>query len=133
MYRGILAKCRLFLQILMKNGFSQYIFSKNTQIEILMKIRLVGTELFHADVQTDGRTDGRTDMTKLIAAFLYFANAPNTAKRLQCYMLRRAMLHYAECEQMPLGATSGSPARYSTKHSVVCIRACAIFLSSRNC
>ena len=32
-----------------------------------MKIRLVGDELFHADV--------RTDMTKLIITFLNFANA----------------------------------------------------------
>ena len=35
-----------------------------------MKIRPVGTELFHAD-------DGRTDMTKLIVAILNFAQAPN--------------------------------------------------------
>jgi hypothetical protein len=33
-----------------------------------MKIRPVGAELFHAD--------GRTDMTKLIAAFHSFPNAP---------------------------------------------------------
>jgi len=33
-----------------------------------MKINLVGAELFH--------TDGRTDMTKLLVAFLNFANAP---------------------------------------------------------
>jgi len=35
-----------------------------------MKIRPVGAELFHADGQTD------TDMTKFIAAFRNFANAP---------------------------------------------------------
>jgi len=34
-----------------------------------MKIRPVGTELFHW-------TDRQTDMTKLIVAFLNFANAP---------------------------------------------------------
>ena len=33
-----------------------------------MKINLVGAELFH--------TDGKTDMTKLIIAFLNFANVP---------------------------------------------------------
>jgi len=33
-----------------------------------MKIRPVGTELFHAD--------GRTDMAKLIVAFCNFSNAP---------------------------------------------------------
>ena len=36
-------------------------FSKNFQMSIFMKIRLVGAELFYSD----GRTDGRTDMTKL--------------------------------------------------------------------
>jgi hypothetical protein len=38
-----------------------------------MKIRPVGTELFHAD----GR-DGQTDMMKLIVAFQNFAKAPGT-------------------------------------------------------
>jgi hypothetical protein len=36
-----------------------------------MKIRLVGAELFHVD--------RRTGMTKLIVAFLNFADAPNNA------------------------------------------------------
>ena len=44
--------------------------SKNTRLSNFMKIRPVGTELFHAD-------DGRTDMTKLIVAILNFAQAPN--------------------------------------------------------
>jgi hypothetical protein len=39
-----------------------------------MTIRPVGAELFH-------RTDGRTDTTKLIVAFLNFANAPNDERR----------------------------------------------------
>jgi hypothetical protein len=42
-----------------------------------MKIRRVRAELFHVD----RRTDGRTDMTKLIVAFRYFANAPKNNKR----------------------------------------------------
>jgi hypothetical protein len=37
-----------------------------------MKIRPVGAEMFHADRYTDGQID----MTKLIIAFLNFANAP---------------------------------------------------------
>ena len=47
-----------------------------------MKMCPVGTELFHADghththTQGDGRTDRQTYMTKLIAAFRNFANAP---------------------------------------------------------
>jgi hypothetical protein len=39
------------------------IFSKNTQISKLVKILLVGAELFHAD----RRTKGRTDLTKPIS------------------------------------------------------------------
>ena len=38
-----------------------------------MTIRRVGTELLHAD----GQTDRQTDMTKLIDAFRNFGNAPN--------------------------------------------------------
>jgi len=44
-----------------------------------MKICSVGTELFHAD----GETDGWTDVTKLIGAFRNFANAPIT---MHCYV-----------------------------------------------
>jgi len=40
-----------------------------------MKIRPIGAELFHAE-------DRRTDMTKLIAAFHNFANAPNISRWL---------------------------------------------------
>ena len=41
---------------------------RKTKSSNLIKIRLVRAELFHAD--------GRTDMTKLIAAFRNFSNAP---------------------------------------------------------
>ena len=42
-----------------------------------MKIRLVGAELLqHEDRQTDRQTDGRTYTTKLVVAFITFANAP---------------------------------------------------------
>jgi hypothetical protein len=44
------------------------IFSKNTQISNLIKIRPVVAELF--------RADGQTDVTKLVVAFLSSANAP---------------------------------------------------------
>jgi hypothetical protein len=40
-----------------------------------MKIRPVGAGLFHADGHRHRRKDGQTDMTKLIVAFLNFANA----------------------------------------------------------
>ena len=45
-------------------------FSKNTRLSVLMKIRPVRAELFHADRQTD--------MTKLIVALRNFAKAPET-------------------------------------------------------
>jgi len=54
--------------------------SKNAQISNFIKIRPVGSELLHADGQTDGRTVGRTDMTKLTVAFRNFLNAPKTNK-----------------------------------------------------
>ena len=41
---------------------------KKAQVSNFIKIRPVGTELFHAD--------GQTDMTKLIVAFRNFAKAP---------------------------------------------------------
>ena len=43
-------------------------FSKSSQIPNFVKIRPVGTELFHAD--------GETDMTNLTVAILNSANAP---------------------------------------------------------
>jgi hypothetical protein len=46
--------------------FPQQVFEKYSNA--LMTIHPVGAELFHAD--------GQTDMTKLIAAFRNFANAP---------------------------------------------------------
>ena len=43
-----------------------------------MKIGPVAAELFHAD--------GRTDMTKLIVAFHYFANAPTNVTLITVYV-----------------------------------------------
>jgi len=67
MYIGLHVKYRLFLSGLNETSIFLERFSKNSQISNFMKIRPVGGELFHAD--------GRTDMTKLIVAFLNFANA----------------------------------------------------------
>jgi hypothetical protein len=67
---------RYSCQILMKLEFSRQIFEKNFQIWNFMKIRPVGAELFHAD--------GQTDMTKLIVAFRYFANAPKNFAGASC-------------------------------------------------
>jgi len=56
----------------MKLKFSRQ-FSKNLQISNFVKSRQVGAELFHAD--------GRTDMTKLIAPFRNFVNAPKNEQQ----------------------------------------------------
>jgi len=37
-----------------------YRFSKNNHIQIFMKIRAMGAELFHANGRVDGRTDRQT-------------------------------------------------------------------------
>jgi hypothetical protein len=44
-------------------------FSKNTQISKLMKIRPVGSELFHADGQTDGMTDRHDEANSRFTQF----------------------------------------------------------------
>jgi hypothetical protein len=48
------------------------IFSRKAKISSFIKIRLVGTEMFHADKETDRQR--RTEM-KLIVVFRNFANA----------------------------------------------------------
>ena len=48
-------------------------FSKKSQISNLIRIRLVGAELLHAD--------GRTDILKVTVAFREFANAPKNLKQ----------------------------------------------------
>jgi hypothetical protein len=45
---------------------------KNPQTPNFKKIHPVGTELFHAD----GQMDGKTDMIKIIVTFCNFANVP---------------------------------------------------------
>jgi len=55
-----------------KAGNFQRRFSKNTKISIVMKIRPMGAELFHAE----RLTDRQTDMTKQVVAFQNFANVP---------------------------------------------------------
>ena len=49
-----------------------------------MKIQPVrAAELFHAeDRLTDRWMDGRTDMTKLLVAFLNYANAPKSKRQV---------------------------------------------------
>jgi hypothetical protein len=63
-----------------------WIFStdlKKNQIQIVMKIVTVGTDLFHAaDKQAEERADGQTDMTRLIVAF---HNITHTHKRCSFY------------------------------------------------
>ena len=51
------------------------IFSKNTQITNVIKIRLVRAELFHVGRQKDGRMDRQIDIKKLIVVLRNFTNA----------------------------------------------------------
>jgi len=52
MYIGFHVTYRYACQISMKLEYSRHFFFKNAQILYLMKIRLVGDELLHADGQT---------------------------------------------------------------------------------
>jgi hypothetical protein len=65
MYIGLYVKCPLFLSDLIKLEFYGGRFSKNIK--------------FYENPFSGSRvvTDGQTDMTKLIAAFRNFANAPS--------------------------------------------------------
>jgi hypothetical protein len=56
------------------------ILSKSPHIPNFMKIRQVGAELSHAN--------GRTDMTRLIIAFLSFANAPKNLTKRSAFISR---------------------------------------------
>jgi hypothetical protein len=69
------------------------IFSKNTQTPNFMKIRPVGTELFHADE--------RTDTTKLTVAFRNFANAPKTGKHSNM-ALKRTVYCYVDLHKIQI-------------------------------
>ena len=50
---GLHVKYPVFLSDLNETWIFSKVFSKNTQISNFMKIRPVGAELFHADVQKD--------------------------------------------------------------------------------
>ena len=50
------------------------IFEKKSQVSNVIKVRLVGAELFHGD--------GRTDMTKLIVTFSNFTKAPKSTDKI---------------------------------------------------
>jgi hypothetical protein len=62
-----------------------------------MKIRPVGSELFHEY----RRMDGRTDMTKLIVAFLNFTNDPkNGSDSDACFhTMRQSALIYKQARE----------------------------------
>jgi hypothetical protein len=87
----------------------------NTQISNFMKIPPVGGELYAAD----GRIERRTNMTKLIVAFLNFANAPkNYCLKPQLYQrilrlpvnicTRRMTLHFP-CIYLGIRSSFGGP------------------------
>ena len=69
-YIGLLVNCQLLLLDSMELEFSRQIFEKSSSIKCHVDSSsgspVVGSQ----------QTDGRMDMTKLIAAFLDFVNAP---------------------------------------------------------
>jgi hypothetical protein len=74
MYIGIHVKYPLFLSDFNETRILSTDFRK-ILISHLMKIRVVGAELFHEGGRTDRQTDRQTDMTKLIVGFGNFSNA----------------------------------------------------------
>ena len=72
----------VLVRFLIKLQLFQEIFEKNTQTSNLIKIRLVGAQLFRAYRQTDRRTD----MTKLIVAFVNFVNASRNQQMCNVFM-----------------------------------------------
>ena len=74
MYVCLHVSNRYACQILMKLSFLASV-PKYAQTYNCTIIRPVGADLFHAD----GQADIQTDMTKVIAAFNSFGNAPKIA------------------------------------------------------
>jgi hypothetical protein len=70
LYIGRHVRYLLFLYDFNATWIFSTVFEKNTPVPNLMKIRPVGTELFHADRRSD-----LTDTTKLTVAHRNFANA----------------------------------------------------------
>ena len=56
-------------------------YSKKSQISSLIKTRLIGPELFHADRRTERQADWQTDGHEGNIAFCNFANAPRHARK----------------------------------------------------
>ena len=71
-----------FFYILKKLEFFSADFRK-----ILLKIRPVGAELFHADRRSDRRTDRQAGMTKIIVTFRSCANEPRNLPWWLCLFL----------------------------------------------
>ena len=74
---GLRVKCSLFLPDFNKNSIFSTDFSRSLQILNFTKICPVGTELFHADRQTD--------MMKLIVAFRDLAYASKNDAKILFY------------------------------------------------
>ena len=88
------------------------IFSKKSQISNFIKIRPVGTELFHADRQTDRRTD-----MKLIVVFRNFVNVPKKPDtRIHMKNTRHPASHKNHQKKLnPLSNLGTSPCPHSRR------------------
>jgi hypothetical protein len=72
MYIDLHVKYMLYLPDLMKFEFSGQVFEKH------LNIKFNDNSSSASRVIPSGRTDGRAGMTKLVATFWNFANAPKT-------------------------------------------------------
>jgi hypothetical protein len=64
MYTGLHVKYRYCCQILVKVEFSRQFFEKSSKYQILLKIRPVGAELFHAAGQTDRHDEANSPFSQ---------------------------------------------------------------------
>ena len=85
-----LSSCKLHV-ILVRYERNLYFldrFSKNIPILKFKKTHLFGAELFHVDIQTDGRTD----ILKLVSAFHNFASVPKKLKYSRTSIIRTSII-----------------------------------------
>jgi len=87
MYVYLQVKYPLFVSDVNGTGIFLHIFSTDNQISNFMEFLAVGSELLHVDTQMDGQTR----VTKLLAAFRNFANAPKNDILLSVALWRWAI------------------------------------------